>query len=37
MRHGEIASALILPGTALWTRDKALHAHAARLGIAYAA
>lgn len=32
-----LASALILPGTSIWTRDKALRAHAERLGIAYPA
>jgi hypothetical protein len=30
-----LASTLITPGGRLWTRDKRLHAQAARLGIAY--
>jgi predicted nucleic acid-binding protein len=31
-----IASARLLPGSRIWTRDKRLHAQAERLGVAYA-
>jgi len=30
-----LASALLTPNGKLWTRDKRLHAHAERLGVAY--